>query len=126
MYEDLVKCLRERANEQCFIGCFGKCSSCKIEVVLRQAADLIEALDDTISFPLYRASYWTPVSEETPRLTGQYLVATENETVYAYWDWEENQWYGLCGTPLQGVTFWMEFPEPPTIDTEEQPKKSPG
>ena len=44
MYEDQIKRLREKANEQCFISCFGNCRSCEIEVELRQAADTIEEL----------------------------------------------------------------------------------
>ena len=77
------------------------------------AAEAIEILSYDHDNPLFRPAYWVPVSEKVPRLTGQYLVATKDGTVYAYWDWEEDQWYGLCGDPLQGVTFWMEFPEPP-------------
>ena len=83
-----------------------------------EAADLIEAFDDTLRNPLYRADYWTPMSEEEPRVTGRYLVTAMGTTTSAIWDWGKGQWYALNGYPLDGVTFWMEFPTPPIVSNQ--------
>lgn len=48
MYDERIKRLREVANEQCFIGCFGICDHCKISEELNCAADATEELQDAL------------------------------------------------------------------------------
>ena len=105
MYKDLVKRLREVANEQCFIGCFGKCRSCGIEVVLCQAADAIEELRECVSAgeatikrqsdiiqakdrDLQRAidakPQWIPVTERLPETRESILGKKSSKVIVAF------------------------------------------
>ena len=43
-FEGKAQSLREMAEEQCFIGCFGICPNCKIKEALEDAASSIEHL----------------------------------------------------------------------------------
>lgn len=48
-YDVSIKRLRESAREQCFVGCFGICESCRICEELKHAADAIEELSKRVS-----------------------------------------------------------------------------
>lgn len=76
MYEELVKRLREKANEQCFIGCFGKCRSCEIEVVLCQAADAIAELQKDLERTKDFEAFWQHEAEEALK---KFQVAIANK-----------------------------------------------
>lgn len=67
MYEELVKRLREAANVQCFIGCFGICSHCKIGEELNHAADAIEELSCQRDRAMKRLCEWCGVCPEDKR-----------------------------------------------------------
>ena len=110
MYDDLVKELRDSVVNS------KQNKAINSVDLINTVADLIEIWDEEICSKLYRADYLTPTSEETPRLTGNYLVKVLGKTVYAFWDWDKHQWFGLGGYPLFGVTFWMELPNPPEED----------
>lgn len=110
MYEELTKELRSSAANS------KQNKAINSVDLINAVADLIEIWDEEICNILYRPSYWTPMSGETPRLTGNYLVKVLGKTVYAFWDWDKHQWFGLGGYPLDGVTFWMELPDPPEED----------
>ena len=43
-FGEKAQSLRNMAEEQCFIGCFGICSNCKIQEALEDAASSIEHL----------------------------------------------------------------------------------
>lgn len=112
MYEELVKRLRNAANERCFIGCFGICNHCVIGEALNQAANAIEELSKP---------KWIPVTERLPdNIDEEVLVCTEDYgksglgfatvAVYDGSDWIEC-WERK--TYLTAVTNWMPLPEPP-------------
>ena len=129
MYENLVKRLRESKNKQCYIGCFGICSNCRIDAELKQAADAIEELSmklhgDEAAIAgmkheierMVRAEKprWIPVTERLPEKRKWVLCRCEANIIEVL-RWENNEWYH---DPMHVyypsfVTHWQPLPEPP-------------
>lgn len=95
MYNELVKTLRLRAAlwEKMYDE----------DIVLKQAADVIEAIPKT-----EKTTRWIPVTERLPKEQETVLTWGEQGIILLNWR-HDNKWCCCLGD----VTHWMPLPEPP-------------
>lgn len=119
MYEELIKRLKDRAER------FDSEGWVDITIVLEQAADAIEELQQTVEHykgcadDWYREAcdckamipHWISVAERLPE--ENVAVLTWGEQAVVLIDWHRNgEWF-----VADGVTHWMPLPKPPKEET---------
>lgn len=126
MYEDLIKALRDCANDSCEHCAYlkqGENCFVKFCGILQDAADAIEELKNNVEqYKLYlqdaikdlqsahkELPRWIPVTERLPEKDTRVIVcASLPEGVHSDFIYEDGHWFVSIG-----VTHWMPFPEPP-------------
>lgn len=76
-------------------------------------SDLLGSLYDELM-----SSQWRSVEEELPKQDGRYWCCDDDDGQEEL-KWRDGHWYGLLDPyPVEGVTHWMPFPQPPKKGVE--------